>query len=83
MKLNCDYMFLAECAVKTTNGECCVFPFIYEGKTYSACTKVGYSSHWCSTTGNLDLEENKWGRCQVRSIFCKTFQIQRFTEIKE
>ncbi|XP_060138097.1 uncharacterized protein LOC118094637 [Zootoca vivipara] len=49
-----------------SNGEgpSCVFPFIYNGKSYSACTTDGMSDGkcWCATTSNYDLDK-KWMYC--------------------
>uniref|UniRef100_A0A670JGU6 Fibronectin type-II domain-containing protein n=1 Tax=Podarcis muralis TaxID=64176 RepID=A0A670JGU6_PODMU len=45
-------------------GPSCVFPFIYNGKSYSACTTDGMSDGkcWCATTSNYDLDK-KWMYC--------------------
>ena len=59
----------ANCSVKTVDGKCCVFPFIYLGKSYSECTNVGafWSSYWCSTTQNYDVDK-QWGHCKRRNV---------------
>ncbi|KAF5917467.1 matrix metalloproteinase-9 [Diceros bicornis minor] len=53
-------------------GEMCVFPFIFLGKEYSACTREGRSDGrlWCATTSNFDSDK-KWGFCpdQGYSLF--------------
>ncbi|XP_045689585.1 matrix metalloproteinase-9 [Phyllostomus hastatus] len=53
-------------------GELCVFPFIFLGKEYSACTREGRSDGhlWCATTSNFDRDK-KWGFCpdQGYSLF--------------
>eukprot|EP00300_Choanocystis_sp_HF-7_P033166 c45460_g1_i1.p1 GENE.c45460_g1_i1~~c45460_g1_i1.p1 ORF type:complete len:1571 (+),score=239.90 c45460_g1_i1:618-4715(+) len=40
----------------------CVFPFVYNGKSYSSCTKQDSQSgsFWCSTTPEY---EGQWGNC--------------------
>eukprot|EP00794_Sanderia_malayensis_P005465 gene5465-6148_t len=45
-----------------SNGDCCVFPFIYKKKTYHSCTKDGLKTYWCSTTSNYD-KDKRWGQC--------------------
>uniref|UniRef100_A0A8C6Y9B6 Uncharacterized protein n=1 Tax=Naja naja TaxID=35670 RepID=A0A8C6Y9B6_NAJNA len=42
----------------------CVFPFIYKGQSFSACTKAGSSDGklWCSLSSNYDREP-KWTYC--------------------
>ncbi|XP_041107548.1 epididymal sperm-binding protein 1-like [Polyodon spathula] len=45
------------------DGDPCVFPFIYHGKSYNKCVadwKEGGS--WCATTSNYD-EDKKWSTC--------------------
>ncbi|XP_069740757.1 matrix metalloproteinase-9-like [Narcine bancroftii] len=42
----------------------CVFPFIFDGKSYDQCTTDGRKDglRWCSTTSNFD-EDQKYGFC--------------------
>ncbi|XP_022789279.1 neurogenic locus Notch protein-like isoform X3 [Stylophora pistillata] len=42
------------------HGRCCVFPFVYGGKTYNSCTKVAHHIFWCS----LDkVYKGHWANC--------------------
>ena len=58
-------VFMAdECSVKTEDGECCVFPFLYKGIKHNSFTKgVTTDRKWCGTTYNYD-QDKKWGWCQ-------------------
>ncbi|XP_030067918.1 matrix metalloproteinase-9 [Microcaecilia unicolor] len=50
-----------------SDGEKCVFPFIFDGESYDACTKDGRKDgyRWCSTTANFD-QDKKFGFCPNR-----------------
>jgi len=58
--------------VNTTDGGCCVFPFVYKAKTFNACTTEDSPlKHWCAKTGNYDRDK-KWGYCLSKLLltFC-------------
>ncbi|CAB4004602.1 Hypothetical predicted protein, partial [Paramuricea clavata] len=56
---------MADCAVKTTAGECCVFPFKYKSNLMQSCiTDDNGNKLWCSTTSDYD-KDGKWGNCDV------------------
>nr|1PDC_A Chain A, SEMINAL FLUID PROTEIN PDC-109 [Bos taurus] len=41
----------------------CVFPFIYGGKKYETCTKIGSMwMSWCSLSPNYD-KDRAWKYC--------------------
>ncbi|XP_077192258.1 matrix metalloproteinase-9 isoform X2 [Paroedura picta] len=48
-------------------GAKCVFPFIFEGKSYEGCTTEGRTDgyRWCATTDNFDRDQ-KYGFCPTR-----------------
>lgn len=68
----CFSLFLSvtdsQCFVKTTDGDCCIFPFKYHGKEYKNCAstedKLG-GLFWCATKSKFDRGVNGsgWGYC--------------------
>lgn len=50
-------------------GSCCVFPFVFKGKSYNNCLpfdeKKGRT--WCSLTSSFD-KERRWGMCGVPNL---------------
>uniref|UniRef100_A0ABM5GSD1 Epididymal sperm-binding protein 1-like n=1 Tax=Pogona vitticeps TaxID=103695 RepID=A0ABM5GSD1_9SAUR len=46
-----------------TNGQPCVFPYLYLGRAYYTCnTKFSRGRFWCSTTGSYD-KDKRWSFC--------------------
>lgn len=55
---------------RTTTGGACVFPFVYDGHTYSSCTGVDNSgTPWCSKTADYDAD-GEWGECNFDMSVC-------------
>ena len=54
----------------TLSGQLCVFPFVYQGVRYEACTYAGGSERpWCPTEVNRNnvVITNKWEDCNLHS----------------
>ncbi|KAL9987309.1 hypothetical protein ACROYT_G001593 [Oculina patagonica] len=49
--------------VQTTDGGCCVFPFVYNSKPVNGCTTEDSPlNYWCAKTDNYDRDKD-WGYC--------------------
>merc|ERR1711988_296818 len=64
------------CADPTTDGKCCVFPFVYNGKEYNRCINDNHNSFWCSTTKNYD-NDKAWGDCAPKKCPVGWHQFQK------
>lgn len=51
------------CRMKTKDNKCCVFPFVYKGKTYDSCVTARANSRWCSLSPSYD-DDRKYGYCR-------------------
>ncbi|XP_004449849.1 cation-independent mannose-6-phosphate receptor isoform X2 [Dasypus novemcinctus] len=51
------------CPPETDEGEPCVFPFVFNGKSHESCIFEGRANLWCATTANYD-RDHEWGFCQ-------------------
>uniref|UniRef100_A0A4X2LI69 Cation-independent mannose-6-phosphate receptor n=1 Tax=Vombatus ursinus TaxID=29139 RepID=A0A4X2LI69_VOMUR len=57
-----------QCPPETEQGDPCIFPFIYRGKSYDDCIREDKSKLWCATTGNYDNDQ-KWGYCRASNSY--------------
>ncbi|KAM9666055.1 cation-independent mannose-6-phosphate receptor [Trichechus inunguis] len=51
------------CPPETEDGDPCVFPFIFNGKSYEECVVEGRPRPWCATTANYDRDHQR-GFCK-------------------
>jgi len=60
----------------------CVFPFLFQGVEYQACTDVDGDRHWCATnvtsTGDL-ADGNAWGYCGPGCFDVEGVEVQPHT----
>ena len=48
----------------TTDGNVCQFPFLFIGKEYKKCTKIGASNNtWCVVSKDIHGKPLEWGEC--------------------
>ena len=64
----------AMCNMKTSDGKCCVFPFVYRGQTFNACTSSRASRLWCSLSPSYD-EDRKYGWCRGGSFYMQSGRV--------
>ena len=55
------FSFLIDCTPKTTTGQYCSIPFVYNNVNYYGCTDVDHDQPWCSLTPQYSDEQ--WGNC--------------------
>ncbi|XP_043744063.1 cation-independent mannose-6-phosphate receptor [Cervus elaphus] len=51
------------CPPETEDGDPCVFPFLFNGKSYEECVVESRARLWCATTANYD-RDHEWGFCK-------------------
>uniref|UniRef100_A0A674JZS4 Fibronectin type-II domain-containing protein n=1 Tax=Terrapene triunguis TaxID=2587831 RepID=A0A674JZS4_9SAUR len=61
-----------------SNGQCCIFPFVYKSRLYHSCTNAGdkMGNFWCATTQNYN-QDKLWSYCpdisNVSTLFSCAF----------
>ncbi|XP_062513883.1 fibronectin-like [Corticium candelabrum] len=52
----------------TANNAACVFPFTYNGQSYSHCISIDHDQPWCGTKSGQVDEHKEWGNCKCTSV---------------
>ncbi|XP_044173037.1 fibronectin-like isoform X1 [Acropora millepora] len=67
------YCKLPQCFIKTITGECCIFPFKYNGIEYNSCVSPQKFPRiaWCATQHefNRSVNGSGWGYCAGATCF--------------
>ncbi|XP_066228988.1 cation-independent mannose-6-phosphate receptor isoform X1 [Saccopteryx leptura] len=70
------------CPPETEDGDPCVFPFVFNGKSYEECVLENRVRLWCATTANYD-RDHEWGFCRQSNSYRTSAIIFRCDEEAE
>ncbi|XP_020631489.1 uncharacterized protein LOC110068454 [Orbicella faveolata] len=57
------YLISGKCRKRTTQGNCCAFPFRYRGRIYNRCARNRRGQRWCALTPDYS-KDRLWGYCR-------------------